>query len=66
MVSTKSLPDREAKALLKKVSSVLAEKWEKLYSEVCGYVIAGMSIAIVRATHLCLLRLASASSATDS
>jgi hypothetical protein len=33
---------------------LLAEKWEKPYSEICGYVNARMSIAMVRATHLCL------------
>jgi hypothetical protein len=36
--------------------SALAAKWEKPYSQVCGYVNARMSIAIVRTTHLCLLR----------
>jgi hypothetical protein len=45
---------KEAKTLLKKLSGLLAEKWEKPYSEVCGYVNARMSIAVVRATHLCL------------
>jgi hypothetical protein len=34
MVSTDGLLGREAKTLLKKLSSVLAEKWEKSYSEV--------------------------------
>jgi hypothetical protein len=37
----------EAKTLLKKLSSLLFEKWEKPYSVVCGYVNAQMSIAIV-------------------
>jgi hypothetical protein len=54
VVSTDGLIGKEAKALLKKLSSFLAEKWEKPYSVVCGYVNAQMSIAIVRATHLCL------------
>ena len=35
-------------------SQYLSDKWEKPYSVVCGYVNAQMSIAIVRATHLCL------------
>jgi hypothetical protein len=38
--------------LLKKLSALLAEKWEKPYSEICGYVNARMSIAMVRATGL--------------
>jgi predicted lipase len=48
------LTGKEAKTLLKKLSSLLAEKWEKPYSIVCGYANAQMSIAIVRATHFCL------------
>jgi hypothetical protein len=54
VVSTDGLIGKEAKTSLKKLSSLLAEKWGKSYSEVCGYVNARMSIAIVRATHLCL------------
>jgi hypothetical protein len=54
VVSTDGLIGKETKTLLKKLSSLLAEKWEKPYSVVCGYVNAQMSIAIVRATHLCL------------
>ena len=45
---------KEAKILLKKLSLRLAEKWEKPYSEACGFVNARMSIAIVKTTHLCL------------
>jgi hypothetical protein len=54
VVSTDGLIGREAKTLLKRLSLILAEKWEKPYAEVCGYVNARMSIAIVRATHRCL------------
>jgi hypothetical protein len=56
MFSMDGLFGKEAKTLLKKLSGLLAKKWDKPYSEVCGYVIARMSIAIVRATHLCLRR----------
>ena len=45
---------REAVTVLQKLSSRIAEKAHKSYSEVCGCVRARMSIAIVRATHLCL------------
>jgi hypothetical protein len=48
------LGTKEAKILLKKLAARLAEKWEKPYSEVCGYVNDRMSIVIVRATRLCL------------
>jgi hypothetical protein len=54
VVSTDGLLGKEAKILLRKLSAMLAAKWEKLYSEVCGYVNARMSIAIVRAIHLCI------------
>jgi hypothetical protein len=49
VVSTNELLGKEAKTLLKKILALLAEKSEKLYSEVCGsYVDAHMmSIAIV-------------------
>ena len=52
--STDNLLGKESRTLLKKLSALLAKKWEKPYSEICGYVKARMSIAMVRATHLCL------------
>jgi hypothetical protein len=54
VVSMNGLFGKEAKTLLKKLSALLSKKWEKPYSEVCSYINAQMSIAIVRATHLCL------------
>ena len=55
VVSADGLLGKEAKMMLKKLSARLAEKWEKPYSEVCGrYANAPVSIAIVRATHLCI------------
>jgi hypothetical protein len=56
VVSMDGLFCKEVETLLKKLSALLAEKWEKPYSEVCGYINAQMSIAIVRATHLCIRR----------
>jgi hypothetical protein len=38
VVSTDGFLGKEAKILLRKLSAMLAEKWEKPYSEVCGYV----------------------------
>jgi hypothetical protein len=52
--SADGLLGKEAKILLRKLSAMLAEKWEKPYAEVCGYANARMSIAIVRPTHLCI------------
>jgi hypothetical protein len=54
VLSEDGLLGKEAKMLLKKLSAPLAKKWEKSYSKVCGHVNARMTIAIVRATHLCL------------
>ena len=55
MVSADGLIGKEAKTLLKRISALLAKKWDnKPYSVVCGYVNSRMSIAIVRASHLCL------------
>ena len=54
VVSTDRLLGKEAKVLMRTIAAKLAEKWEKPYSEVCGYVNARMSIAIVRAMHRCL------------
>jgi hypothetical protein len=48
---------REAKIFAKqRLAAKLAKnKWVKSYSQqVCGYVTARLSIAIVRATHLCM------------
>jgi hypothetical protein len=53
-VSTDGLIGREAGELLKRLSLRLADKWARPYSVVRGFVNTRMSIAIVRATHLCL------------
>ena len=52
--SVDGLMGREAEAFLKRLSQKLARKWDRPYSQVCGYVKARVSIALVRATHLCL------------
>jgi hypothetical protein len=54
VVSTDGLIGKEAKSLLEALSKELAKKWDKPYAVVRGYVNARMSIAIVRATHICL------------
>jgi hypothetical protein len=51
LVSTDGLLGKESQTWLKKLSVLLAEKWEKPYSEICGYVNAQMSIAMVGATR---------------
>ena len=54
IVSVEGLIGREAEAFTKRLAAKLALRWKKPYSQVCGFVKAKMSIAIVRATHLCL------------
>jgi hypothetical protein len=56
VLSTDGQLGMEAKVLTKRLSALLAAKWDKSYSVVCGFVNARMSIAITitRATHLCL------------
>jgi hypothetical protein len=54
VVSTDGLLGKEAKCLLNKLSIILSDKWKRPYAVVSGYVNARMSIAIVRATHICL------------
>ncbi len=54
VVSTDGLLGREATELLKRLSLRLADKWQRPYSVVRGFVNARISIAICRATHLCL------------
>jgi hypothetical protein len=54
VVSVDGLLGKEATTFSKRLAAKLASKWQRTYSEVCGYVNARLSIAIVRATHLCL------------
>jgi hypothetical protein len=54
VASTDGLIGKEGKVMLKRLSALLANKWTKPYSEVCGYVNARMSIASVRGLHMCL------------
>jgi hypothetical protein len=54
VVSTDGLIGREAGELLKRLSLQLANKWACPYSVARGFINARMSIATVRATHLCL------------
>jgi hypothetical protein len=51
--STDNLLGRKAETFAKQLAAKLATKWQKTYSQVCGYDKARLSIAIVRATQLC-------------
>jgi hypothetical protein len=54
--STDGLLGREATTFAKQLAAKLATKWQKMYSQVCGYGQAHLSIAIICVTHLCLHR----------
>jgi hypothetical protein len=54
VVSCDGVRGKEASATLKVLSKRLAEKWDRPYAQVCGFVSARMSITIVRATTMCL------------
>ena len=51
---TSGLLGKEAKAFNKRIAALLAKKWHTAYGVTCGYVNARVSIAILRATHLCI------------
>ena len=52
--SVDGLMGTEARAATKRLASLLANKWKRAYSDVCGYVHSRQSLALVRATSLCL------------
>ena len=52
--SVDGLRSKETDAACKRISSLLAKKWNRQYSDVCGYVRSRLSLALVRATSMCL------------
>ena len=44
----------QAKKYLQRVGRVLAGKWEKSYSEVMGFIMCRVSVAIARAVSMCI------------
>jgi hypothetical protein len=52
--SVDGLRGAEADAATKKLASLLAAKWKRTYSEVCGFVRSRLAITLVRTTSLCL------------
>ena len=44
----------EAAAATKRLLALLASKWNRTYSEVCGFVRSRLALSLVRATSLCL------------
>ena len=54
IASVDGLLGKEAQMLLKKISELLARKWGRPYSKIASYVNARISIALTRATNLCI------------
>ena len=54
VVSSDGLLGREAKLLLKQLSKLLVDKWQKPYSVIAGIIRSRISIAIIRASHQCI------------
>ena len=54
VLSTKGLLGHEAKALLKHIAKLIAEKWDRPFSIISSYVKTRISIAITRAQHQCI------------
>jgi len=52
--SVDGLRAKETNAACKHVAAKLAAKWNRSYSDVCGYVHSRLSIALVRSASLCL------------
>jgi hypothetical protein len=52
--SVDRLLGRKAPTFAKQLAAKLMKKWQRSYSQTCGYVNARLSIAIIQATHLCL------------
>ena len=54
MVSTDGMLGPEAQQVLRKIAQRLARNWHRPDSVVCGLVHTRVSIAIARATHMCI------------
>jgi len=54
VASADGLLGREAKAFLQRLAAHLADKWQRPYAPVCGYIHTRVAISLVRASHLCI------------
>ena len=54
--SIEGLSGVEATAAIKRVTALLSAKWKRAYSEICGFVLSRISIALVRAVSQCFRR----------
>ena len=54
IVSTDGCMGEAARVFLRRLGRCLAEKWQRAYSQVIGFIKARMSVAILRASSQCL------------
>ena len=52
--SVDGLVGKECDAAIKRVSSLISQKWRRTYSQVCGFVRSRLCIALVRCASRCL------------
>ena len=52
--SVDGMQGAEAQAASQRLASMLAKKWSRTYSEVCGYVRSRLSVALARSASRCL------------
>ena len=52
--SVDGMPCKEARAFERRIASMLAAKWERPYSQMCGFVRTRISVAVVRSNTLLL------------
>jgi len=50
--SLDGLPGKEALCAMKRIAAILLVKWDRTYSELCGFVLSRISIALARAMSL--------------
>ncbi len=53
-IAETSCPSRSVSELLKRLGRRLAEKWQRSYSQVMGFVCSRMAVAILRASSQCM------------
>ena len=54
IVSTECCVGEQAEAFLKRLGRRLAEKWQRSYSQVMGFIRSRMAVAILRASSQCM------------
>ena len=54
LYSVDGMACKEARSFEKRIASLLADKWDRSYSELVGYVRGRMAMSILRSNNVCL------------